>query len=82
MKRNKCHPFNSRRGRLKGTKKYIYNMGSKLDMFLRKRCFLLCFFFTSYCLYNAKKFASVGISYKNVILFSKIFYTLDIVYVK
>ena len=36
-KGNKCHPFNSRRGRFKGPKNiYIYNMGSKLDSFLRK----------------------------------------------
>ena len=31
---------------------YIYNMGSKLGTFHRKRCFLFCFFFTPYCLYR------------------------------
>ena len=31
---------------------------------------------------NAKKFTSVGLSYKGVILYSKIFYVLDVVYVK
>ena len=31
---------------------------------------------------NAKKFTSVGLSYKDVILFSKIFYVIDVVYVK
>ena len=31
---------------------------------------------------NTKKFKSVGLSYKDVILFSKIFYVFDVVYVK
>ena len=31
---------------------------------------------------NAKKFTSVGLCYKDVILFSKIFYVIDLVYVK
>ena len=31
---------------------------------------------------NAKKITSVGLSYKGVILFSEIFYVLDVVYVK
>ena len=31
---------------------------------------------------NAKKFTSVGLSYKGVILFSKIFLMFDVVYVK
>ena len=31
---------------------------------------------------NAKKFKSVGLSYKDVILFSKIYYVIDAVYVK
>ena len=31
---------------------------------------------------NAKKFTSVGLSYKGVILFSKLFYVVDVVYVK
>ena len=46
-KENRCHPFNSRRGRFKGPKNspytYTYNMGSKFDSFLRKSCFLFCF---------------------------------------
>ena len=42
-KGNKCHPVYSRRGRLKGTKNCLYNMGSKFDSFLRKRCFSFCF---------------------------------------
>ena len=41
-KGSKCHHFNSRRGRLKGPKK-LYNIGSKHDSFLRKRCSLFCF---------------------------------------
>ena len=31
---------------------------------------------------NAKKFTSLGLSYKDVILFSKIFYVFDVVYVE
>ena len=31
---------------------------------------------------NAKKFTSIGLSYKGVILFPKIFYVFDVVYVK
>ena len=31
---------------------------------------------------KAKKFTSVGLTYKDVILFSKIFYVFDVVYVK
>ena len=31
---------------------------------------------------NAKKFTLVGLSYKGIILFSKIFYMFDVVYVK
>ena len=31
---------------------------------------------------NAKKITSVGLSYKDVKLFSKIFYVFDVVYVK
>ena len=43
--------------------------------------------FTSYCVQymvrdNAKKFTSVGLSYNDVILFSKIFCMFDVVYVK
>ena len=66
------------------TKKCIYNMGSKLDRFLRKRHFLLfCSRRTAYIVRdNAKNYTSVGLSYKDVILFSKIFYVFDVVYVK
>ena len=62
----------------------IYNMGSKLDSFLRKECFLFCFVHVVLHIVkdNAKTFTSVGLSYKNVILFSKIFYMFDVVYVK
>ena len=31
---------------------------------------------------NAKNFTPIGLSYKDVILFSKIFYVFDVVYVK
>ena len=31
---------------------------------------------------NAKQFTSVGVSYKDVILFSKIFYVFNVVHVK
>ena len=60
-------------------------MGSKLDSFLRKGCFLLCF--VHVVLLKSleimrKKFTSVGLSYENVILFSKIFYVFDVIYVK
>ena len=64
---------------------YIYNVRSKIDSFLRKGCFLFCFCLrrTAYVVRdNAKKFTSVGLSYKDVILFSKIFYVFDVVYVK
>ena len=60
-------------------------MRSKLDSFLRKRCFL--FYFVHVVLLISleimrKKFTLVGLSYKEVILFSKIFYVFDVVYVK
>ena len=59
-------------------------MGSKLDSFLRKRRFLFCFVHVLLLilLESAKKFTSVGLSYKGVILFSKIFYVFVVVYVK
>ena len=62
----------------------MYNMWSKLDSFLRKMCFLFCFVYVILLipLDNEKKFISVGLSKKNVTLFSKIFYTFDVVYVK
>ena len=83
-KGNKCHPFNSRQGRLKGPKN-IYIMGSKLDSFLRKRCFLFCFVHVVLRIsleIMRKKITSVGLSYKDVILFSKLFYVFGVVYVK
>ena len=59
-------------------------MGSKLDSFLRKGCFLFCFVHVVLHIVrdNAKKITSVGLSYKGVILFSYIFYMFDVVYVK
>ena len=74
-----CHPFNSRRLRL-NIYIYIYiicNIGSKLDRFLRKRCFLFCFVnvvITAYTIRdNAKTFTSVILSYKNLIFRKKIY---------
>ena len=60
-------------------------MGSKLDSFLRKMCFL--FYFVHVVLLISleimgKKFTSAGLFYKDLILFSKIFYVFDVVYVK
>ena len=44
---------------------------------------LFCSRRTSYIVRDiAKTFTSVGLSYKDVILFSKIFYVSDVVYVK
>ena len=60
-------------------------MGSKLDSFLRKKVFLVLFCSrrAAYIVRdNAKKFTSVGLSYKGVILFSKIYCVFDVVYVK
>ena len=60
-------------------------MGSKLDSFLRKGVFFVpvCSRRTAYIVRdNAKTFTPVGLSYKDVILFSKIFYVFDAVYVK
>ena len=53
-KGNMCHPFNSRRGRLKGLKKYIYiytTWDLNLIVFSGKgvSCSVLI---TSYCLYR------------------------------
>ena len=63
----------------------MYNMGSELCSFLRERCCLFCFVY-DVLLYivrnNAKKFTTVGLSFKDVILFSKILYMFDVVYVK
>ena len=60
-------------------------MGSKLDSFLRKRCSLFCFVHVVLLIsleIMRKKFTSVCLSCKGVILFSKIFYVFDAVYVK
>ena len=60
-------------------------MGSKLECFSQKKVFLVlfCSLHTAYIVRdNAKKITSVGISYKVVILFSKIFYVFDVDYVK
>ena len=60
-------------------------MGSKLDSFLRKRSFLFCFVHVVLLIsleIMRKEFTSVGLSYKGVILFSKILYMFDVVYVK
>ena len=50
-KGNKCHPFNSRRGRLKGPKNVYTIWGLNLIVFSEKgvSCSVL---FTSYCLYH------------------------------
>ena len=60
-------------------------MESELDSFVRKRCFLFCFIPIVLLIsleIMGKKFTSVGLSYKDVTLFSKIFYVFDVVYVK
>ena len=66
-------------------KKIMYNTGSKIDSFLRKKVFLVLFCSrrAAYIVRDkARKFTSVGLSYKDVILFSKIFYVFDVIYVK
>ena len=68
-KGNNCHSFNSGLGQLKGPYS-IYNMGSKLDSFLRKACFvfLFCSRRTAYNVRdNAKTFTLVGLYFKYVI---------------
>ena len=60
-------------------------MGYKFYSFLRKRCSLFCFVHVILLIsleIMQKKNTSVGISYKGVILFSKIFYVIVVVYVK
>ena len=81
---NKCHPFNSRRGRLKGPKNVYTIWGLNLRVFSEKVFLVLfCSRLTAYIVRdNAKKITSVGLSYKEVILFSKLFYVFDVVYVK
>ena len=59
-------------------------MGSKLGS-SEKKVFLvlLCSRRTAYIVRDSvEKFTSVGLSYKGVILFSKIFYVFAVVYVK
>ena len=83
-KENKCHPFNSRRGRLKGPKNVHKIWGQNLIVFSEKVFLVLfCSRRTAYKVTdNAKKFTSVGLSYKNEILISKICYVFYVVYVK
>ena len=60
-------------------------MGFKLDTFLRKTCFIFCFVYVVLLIslkIMRKKSTSVGLFYKDVLLFSKIFYVFDVVYVK
>ena len=76
-----CHPFNSRRARLKGPKNVYTIWGLNLIVISGKG--VSCSRRTAYIVRdNAKKFTSVGISYKGLILFSKILYVFDVVYVK
>ena len=76
--------FSSRRGRLKGPKNSYAIWGLNLIVFSEKG--VSCSFYscrTAYIVrYNAKKFTSIGLSYQDVILFSKIFYVFNAVYVK
>ena len=62
----------------------MYNMGFKLNNFLRKGVsFSFCSCRTAYIVRNnAKAFTSVGLSFKDIILFSKKNYVVDVVYVK
>ena len=73
-KGNKCHAFNSRGGRLKGPI-YICIMGSKLDSFFFQKKVLLVLFWSRRTAYivrdNTKTFTSIGLFYKDIILFSK-----------
>ena len=75
---------NSSWGRMKGPKNNT-DISSKLDSFLRRKVFL---FLSSSCRNaytvgdNAKTFTSVGLSCKNVILFSEKPYVFDVVCVK
>ena len=60
-------------------------MGSKLGSLLRKRSFLFCFVHVVLLIsleIIRKNITSAGLSYKGVILFSKILKMFDIVYVK
>ena len=62
----------------------MYNMGITLIVFSVKVFLVLfCSRRTAYIVRdNEKKCISVGLSNKNVTLFSKIFYMFDVVYVK
>ena len=70
-------------GTVERIKKFIYNMWSNLDIFLKKSvsCFVYVVLLISLEKMR-KKFTSVSLSYKDVILFSNIFYVFDVVYVK
>ena len=64
---------------------YIYTTWGLNLIVFQKKVFLVLFCTHSIAYIvrdNAKKFTSVGLSYKGVILFSKIFYMFDVVYVK
>ena len=64
--------------------KFVYNMGSKLDSFLRKRCFLRCFFHVvlliSLEIMRKKYIRMFILQGRNIIL--KLFYMFDVVYIK
>ena len=74
-KGNKCHPFNSRRGRFKGPIYiyiYIYFIWGLNLIVLSEKGVSCSVLFTSYCYIvrnNAKKFTSVGrnIIFKNIL---------------
>ena len=72
-KGNNCHPFKSRRGRLKGPKNLYTIWGPNLIV-SSKKVFLVpfCSRRTVYIVRdNAKAFTSVGLSCEDVILFFK-----------
>ena len=82
-KGNKCHPFNSRGDGWKDQKNIYKIWGLNLIVFSKKgvSCSVHIILLTI-VRDNEKKFISVGLSYKDVMLFSKIFYVFDVVYVK
>ena len=81
-KGNECHPFNSRRGWLKGLKN-LYTMSGLNLIVSSEKCFL---FFGHVVLLISleimRKHLYHWFSNKDVTLFSKIFYMFDVVYVK
>ena len=83
-KGNKSHPFYSSRGRLKGPKN-VYTIW-RLNLIVSSETGVYCSVCSRRTAYivrdNAKKFTSVGLSYKGVILFSKILHVFDVVYIK